>query len=322
MTSEVIAAPPRAPDDAVKAAKEASVEAHKTQTTASGNRIPGPASAAPRWPFFTAEDGTPLYFTDFGRRGDPTAVFVSSWALDADMWQYQTVPLVARGVRCVAYDRRGHGRSGRPAEGYDFDTLADDLAALLEQLDLHDVTLVSHSMGAREVARMLRRHGDGRVARIALLAPNTPFLRQTPENPDGVPVAALDAVRAAIANDFPGWLAANARGFVVPETSDAMLDWVGGLMLRCSLHAALALNAAFVADDASDDLRRVSVPALVVHGDKDLSAPLHLTGEKTAALLPHARLLRYEGAPHGIFLTHTERLNADLLAFIQGQGRA
>jgi non-heme chloroperoxidase len=295
------------------------VEAHKTQTTASGNRAAGGAGLAPRWPYFTAPDGTPLYFTDFGRRGDPSAVFVSSWALDADMWQYQTVPLVARGVRCVAYDRRGHGRSGRPAEGYDFDTLADDLSALLEHLDLRDVTLVSHSMGAREVVRMLRRHGAARVARIALLAPNTPFLRQTPDNPDGMPQAALDAVRAAIATDFPGWLAANARGFVVPETSDAMLDWVAGLMLRCSLHAALALNAAFVAEDASDDLRRVSVPALVVHGDEDLSAPLSLTGEKTAALLPNARLLRYEGAPHGLFLTHTERLNADLLAFIQGR---
>ncbi len=285
-------------------------------TTAS--EAPRTSARARRAPRIETRDGTRLYYKDWGMPRERAVVFVSSWTLGADMWQYQMLPLVARGLRCVAYDRRGHGRSDPPSEGYDFDTLADDLSMLLETLDLHRVTLVGHSMGAGEIVRMLSRHGTGRVARIALLSPITPFLLQTPDNPDGVPQAAFEAVRASWLRDFPKWLDDNARPFVVPETSDAMIGWVKGLMLQCSLRAALQSHVALTETDFRDDLRAIRVPTLIVHGDKDASAPLPLTGQRSAALIPNSSLQVYEGAPHGLFITHMDRLNADLLAFING----
>lgn len=266
--------------------------------------------------FVETRDGTRLYVKDWGR-GKPV-VFVHSWALNADMWQYQMVDLVDRGHRCVAYDKRGHGRSSQPDTGYDYDRLADDLASVLEQLDLRDVTLVGHSMGGGEIVRHLSRHGASRVARIALLASTTPFVLKTADNPDGVDRAMFDFVRAAIRADFPRWLEENARPFVTPETSDAMLDWLKGLMLQCSLRAALECNVAVTETDLRADLRAITLPTLIIHGDADASAPLGLTGERSAKLIANARLEVYRGAPHGLFVTHRERLNADLHAFISG----
>jgi non-heme chloroperoxidase len=264
--------------------------------------------------FIERTDGTALFYRDWGA-GQPI-VFVASAGLPSGMWSYQMLPLVQAGYRCIAFDRRGHGRSSDPGRGYDFDTLADDLAAVLQTLDLRDVVLVGHSMGCAEITRYLTRHGTGRVARVALIAPTTPFLLKTPDNPQGVDEAVFEQLRAGWLLDYPQWLAANARPFVVPETSDALIQWVIGMMLQTSLQAVLECNVAVTGTDFRDELKRIDLPVLIVHGTADQSAPIDLTGRPTAKLLPYGELQVYPGAPHGVFLTHIERLNADLLRFV------
>ncbi len=259
-------------------------------------------------------DGTRLFCKEWG--GGAPMVFVHSWALNSSMWQYQTVDFAGRGIRCITYDRRGHGRSDQPATGYDTTTLADDLAMVLESLDLKNVTLVGHSMGAGEIVRYLSRHGAQRVARIVLLAPTTPFLKQTPDNPDGIPIEAFEALRRTWAADFPKWLADNTAAFFTKDTSLPMQQWGISMMLPMSVPIAIACNEAMVDTDFRAELRAITVPALVIHGDADASAPLALTGAKTAALIPHCELKVYEGAPHGLFITHRERLNADIMQFV------
>ncbi|WP_437814955.1 alpha/beta fold hydrolase [Sorangium sp. So ce1078] len=287
--------------------------ANQGQPPAQGARR-GPRPAA--GPFIEAQDGALLFYRDWGA-GKPV-LFLSGWALSSEMWGYQMIDLVDHGLRCVAYDRRGHGRSSDPGRGYDVDTLADDLAAVLEQLDLRDVTLVGHSMSGGEIARYLSRHGDGRIARAVFLAPTTPMLLRAADNPDGLDRRLVEQVRAAMRADYPKWLADNAPPFFTADTSDAMREWVQHLMFQCSMKALIDCNRASVEADFRDDLRRIAVPTLVIHGDRDASAPLALTGEKTAALIPGSRLLVIEGAPHGLFVTHRERVSRALLAFAQG----
>jgi len=270
---------------------------------------------AMRMPFIPAKDGTPLFYKDWGS-GKPI-IFVSSWALNSDMWQYQMTPMVNQGLRCVAYDRRGHGRSAQPAHGYDYDTLADDLAAVIEQLDLRQVTLIGHSMAGGEIVRYLSRCGGGRVSRIVLVAPTTPFILKTPDNPDGVPREIFDRTRAEWAKDYPKWLADNVRPFFVADTSQAMMDWLMRLMTQTSLKVILDCNQAIIETDFRAELPKINVPTLIIQGDKDVSAPLDLTGRKTAKLIPAADLKVYEGAPHGLMFTHIDRFNGDLIAFAQ-----
>ena len=266
--------------------------------------------------YIESGDGTRLFYKDWGT-GKPV-IFVASWSVGSDMWEYQLVPLARQGLRCIAYDRRGHGRSDQPGRGYDFDTLADDLSALLERLDLRDVTLVGHSMGCGEIVRYLSRHGSTRIGRIALLGPTLPFLLKTADNPDGVEPAAFEAVRAAMLQNRPKWLWDNADPFFVADTSQPMKAWIIGLALQSSLHAWIECNIANVEADFRRELREVRVPALVIHGDADVSAPVELTGRRTAQLIQGSRFELYQGAPHGLFITHQERLNRDLLAFAQG----
>lgn len=287
--------------------------ASPAQPPARGTRR-GPQHAA--GPFVEAEDGALLFHRDWGA-GKPV-LFLSGWALSSEMWGYQMLDLVDNGLRCVAYDRRGHGRSSDPGRGYDYDTLADDLAAVLEQLDLREVTLVGHSMSGGEIARYLARHGDRRIARAVFLAPTTPMILRAPDNPDGLDPHLIDHVRAAIRADYPRWLDDNTPPFFVDETPPATREWVRSLMFQCSMKAAIDCNRAMAEADFRDELRRIRVPTLIVHGDRDASAPLALTGQKTAALVPGSRLVVYEGAPHGLFVTHRERLSRDLLAFAQG----
>ncbi|WP_437877122.1 alpha/beta fold hydrolase [Sorangium sp. So ce513] len=267
-------------------------------------------------PFVEAQDGALLFYRDWGA-GKPV-LFLSGWALSSDMWGYQMLDLVDNGLRCVAYDRRGHGRSSDPGRGYDHDTLADDLAAVLEQLDLREVTLVGHSMSSGEIVRYLSRHGDRRIARVVFLAPTTPMVLRAADNPDGLDRQLVEQVRATIRADYPGWLDDNAPPFFVDGTSPGMREWVRHLMLHCSMKAVIDCHRAMAEADFRDELRRIRVPTLVLHGDRDASAPLALTGQKTAALVPDSRLVVYEGAPHGLFVTHRERLSRDLLAFARG----
>jgi non-heme chloroperoxidase len=232
--------------------------------------------------------------------------------LSSGMWQYQMLHLAEHGLRAVAYDRRGHGRSDDPGAGYQFDTLADDLAALLDELDLTDVTLAGHSMGGGEIARYLSRHGGRRVSRIVLLSSTVPKLEVDPPAAS----ALLDQFRTG----YGQWVAQNAGlsfGEGLPGCEIAQLDqerairdWMG-----VSLRAAVACTAANLAADFSAELAEITVPALVLHGDHDAFAPLETCGRRAAALLPRSRLVIYDNAAHMPHLSHRARLNADLLAF-------
>jgi len=263
-------------------------------------------------------DGVNLFCRTWGDPKGPPIVFIHSWAAHSDMWRYQMADLAERGYRCIAYDRRGHGRSGDPGHGYDTDSLADDLAQVIEAFDLAGVVLIGHSMAGGEIVRYLTRHGSGRVARIVLLAPTTPCVARRADNPDGIDPEIFAAVRAGWRKDFHKWIGDNAAPFFVPETPPETVRWMVDLTSSVSLDAAIACNLEMTAADFRAEMTAIDVPTLVIHGDIDASAPLELTGRPTAALIPGARLEMYEGAPHGLFVTHMERLNADVAAFIAG----
>ena len=276
---------------------------------------------SPQPGYILTRDGTGLFCRDWqptGQARPQTFVFLTGWALNSEMWAYQMLPLVKDGYRCVAYDRRGHGRSSDPGRGYDYDTLAADLHDVLTALDLRDVVLVAHSLAGGEAVRYLGRHGYGRVRRLVLLAPaGMPFLTRTPDNPDGLPVEALAAEHAAIIRDFPAWCDAKAEGYFVPGTARTVIDWTLRTMTQASFRAVAELNHAMLTTDFRAELSRIALPVLILHGDRDQSAPLELTGRKTAALIPGARLDVYEGAPHGLYFTHQDRVNDDLRQFAE-----
>nr|WP_249141828.1 alpha/beta hydrolase [Bradyrhizobium diazoefficiens] len=276
-----------------------------------------PAAAAgpvARPPYVTAKDGTRLFVQDFGS-GQPV-LLLSAWTFDASIWGSHIVALNARGFRCIAPDRRGHGRSEMPSTGYDLDTLSDDVAAVIEARDLRNVTLVGFSMGTAEAVNYLARHGSERIARLVLIAPTTPFLLRTEDNPDGVPKAMIEADDAAIARDFAKWIAANEAPFFTAETPEITRAWIRAMMLSVPLPVALACREAIAFADLRMAAAGIDRPTLIVHGDKDASAPLPLTGAKTARLIKGSKLSVYEGAPHPLPLTHGERLLADMLAFM------
>jgi non-heme chloroperoxidase len=276
-------------------------------------------------PYIESSDHTSLYYRDWGT-GKPV-VFVSSWALSSPMWEYQMVPLSERGLRCIAFDRRGHGRSDDPGRGYDFDTLADDLATLIEQLDLYEVTLVGHSMGCAEIVHYLAHHGESRIARIALISTITPFLMRTEDNPEGVPRTYLDMHIAQISADRPLYMESGVikffgLGSTWPRSeilSPEMVQWATSLILECSPHATIACRRATNVTDFRADLRTLTVPTLIIHGDNDQSAPLERCGHRTTQAISGSQFLVYEGAAHGLFLTHRDRLSKDLLDFIQDE---
>jgi non-heme chloroperoxidase len=269
-------------------------------------------------PYLNSTDTTDLFFRDWGS-GDPI-VFVHGWGLNSDMWEYQLPDMVDRGFRCVAYDRRGCGRSDQPGDGYDFDTLADDLAAVIDGLDLRDVTLVSHSMGSGEVARYLTRHGADRVARVALISPTLPYLRRDKTNPDGVDPALFDQIVAALRADRPGYLAELAPaaiGIGLPgvEVSSALVDWALGLFMTSSPKASIDTVRTHTATDMRDDMASFTMPTLIVHGDSDALVPIEVSGRRAAQMIPDSSLVVYENASHWPFVTHRERLNHELAAF-------
>lgn len=264
--------------------------------------------------YVKAVDDTPLFFRDWGE--GPAVVFAASWALPSAMWQYQMTALTDAGLRCIAYDRRGHGRSGDPGGRYNFSTLADDLACVIESLDLEHVTLVGHSMGCCEIARYLSRHGADRIARLAFLAPAGPILKKTADHSEGIDPAIFEAVRSIWRQDFPKWLAENARPFVMPDTPQAAIDWFMAMMRETSLQAAIELNRELTDADFRAEMRDIDLPTLILHGTNDASAPLELTGRRCAQLIRGSELKIYDGAPHGLFLTHAGQVNRDLLNFI------
>jgi pimeloyl-ACP methyl ester carboxylesterase len=268
-------------------------------------------------PHFPGPDGTSLFYRDWGA-GRPV-VFVHGMLMSSGMWQHQMLHLTDNGFRTVAYDRRGHGRSDDPGTGYDFDTLADDLAAVLDRLDLTGVTLVGHSMGGGEITRYLSRHGGQRISRIVLVSSTVPKLDADPQ----AVAASLDRLRTS----YGQWVAENAAlsfgdglpGCVIPqpEKEQAIRDW-----MSVSLQAAVACTAASMPADFAAELSKVTVPALVLHGDHDAFAPLETCGRRSAELIPDSRLVVYGNAAHLLHLSHRERLNADLLAFVRSPANA
>lgn len=269
-------------------------------------------------PFVQTADGTRLYWTQWGK-GRPI-VFSASAGMPAEMWNYQMSALAEQGYRCIAFDRRGHGRSDTPPDGYDFDTFADDLNTLIESLELQDLTFISHSMGGGEVVRYLTRHGSARVARMVLIAPTTPFLLKTDDNPNGIPAATYEALRASWRTDYPKWIADNTAPFFVPETSPAMMRWGAAMLANWPARLAIRCNESLTTADFRAELARISLPTLIIHGDRDVAMPLALTGQPTAALIPGSRLKIYAGAPHGLIYTHMDSLHADILQFLR-EGR-
>lgn len=269
--------------------------------------------------FIQTDDGVRLFYRDWGNKaGSRPILFVSSWSLTSDAWAYQMAPLSEQGCRCIAFDRRGHGKSDESPSGYGFDRLADDIAALMDGLDLRDVTLVGHSMATGEIVRYLTRHGAGRVRGVVMVGTITPLMARTDDNPDGVDPALFEAFRTEqLLRDFPKWLGDNIDPFVNEETSAEMKGWITGMALQSSLMALLECNRAITAADFRAELPAIAVPTLVVHGDRDVTTPLSLA-ERTVALMPNATLSFYEGGPHGLFITHRDRFNAELLAFARG----
>ncbi|NYE59434.1 non-heme chloroperoxidase [Duganella sp. 1224] len=268
----------------------------------------------------TLNDGTTLYYKDWG--SGPAVVFSHGYPLSADAWEYQMLFLMQQGFRVIAFDRRGFGRSSQPAGGYDYDTFADDLAALINALNLKQVTLVGHSMGGGEVARYIGRHGEQRVAKVALVAAVTPFLLQTPDNPGGAPKALFDTFRAAVQADRSQWnkdvtmpyYSYNRAG---AKVSEGVRDdyWRQGM--NTGVLAAYHAITAFSETDFRADLKKITVPTLVVHGNDDQIVPFEISGKLSAQLVRNATLKVYEGGSHGLLITQKDQLNSDLLAFLR-----
>jgi non-heme chloroperoxidase len=258
--------------------------------------------------FIEANDGTALFCRDWGS-GKPM-MFIAPWAMNSRWWELQMFRLTEQGMRCVAFDRRGHGRSGQPDRGCDFDTLADDLAAVMEQLQLEDVTLVGHSMGCGEVVHYLSRHNASRVARAVLIGTITP---------GGTDKSVFEKGRTAMINDPHGVFTRNAAAFFGatknPVSEETLRWWTRMIIDECNLKIALDLFRVFTATDFRPQLSTIRVPTLLIHGDSDTSTPLEFTAKRTAPLIAGSRLNIYENAAHGLPFTHAERLVADLLAF-------
>jgi pimeloyl-ACP methyl ester carboxylesterase len=263
----------------------------------------------------TANDGTQLSWREWGS-GAPM-LFVSAMACGSTMWDYQFAEFGERGMHCLSLDRRGHGRSDQSAGGYDFDTFADDLATLIDTLDLKEITLVSHSMGSGDIVRYLSRHGSRRVARVIMLSPTTPMLLRSEDNPAGMPREAFEALWALWRRDYPSWVASAVAPFFIPETSPAMMQWGTTSLLQASVPVALACSRALVEADFRQEMRRIDVPTLIIHGDRDRSVPVEVGGLPSSELIPGSVLKIYPGAPHGLLYTHMDQLHADMLDFLR-----
>jgi non-heme chloroperoxidase len=268
----------------------------------------------------TTKDGTEIYYKDWGE--GPVVTFSHGWPLSADMWDGQMLFLAQHGFRTVAHDRRGHGRSSQPSSGNDMNGYADDLAAVIDTLDLHDVTVVGHSTGGGEVAHYIGRHGTSRVAKAVLISAVPPVLFQSDANPDGLPMAAFDGIRAGLANDrsqFYRDLAIQFYGANRPgaEVSQGILDAFWASSMQSGLLNSIASVTSLAETDFTEDLERFDVPTLVLHGDDDQIVPVQISSMKSARIIKDAKDVYFSGAPHGITATHQDEINAELLRFLE-----
>jgi len=271
-------------------------------------------------PTITTRDGTQIYYKDWGR-GQPV-VFSHGWPLSADAWDDQMLFLADHGYRCIAHDRRGHGRSSQPWDGNDMETYADDLAALVETLDLRDAIHVGHSTGGGEVARYIGRHGTKRAAKAVLIGAVPPLMLETPHNPAGLPIAVFDEIRGKVLSDrsqFFKDLTTPFYGCNRPgaQVSQGVRDtfWLQGML--AGFKNVFDCIKAFSETDFSEDLKKLALPTLIIHGDDDQIVPIGASAQAAVKIAPQAQLKVYPGAPHGLCTTHKHRINADLLEFLK-----
>lgn len=269
--------------------------------------------------YVTTADKTRLYLKDWGV-GRPI-ILIHGWPLSADSWDDQAMAIADAGHRAIAYDRRGFGRSSQPWSGYDYDTLADDLAAVIEHTGARDAVLVGFSMGGGEVARYMSRYSGRSVVKAALVSSVLPFRLKTNDNPAGTEQAAFDKTAQSLNNDRAQFFSGFFRTFfgadqAADAVSDEMLAWAQGVSMQASLKATLACLKSFSNTDFRDDLPSFKVPTLIIHGTEDKTVPIDASSRAAAKGISQSTLIEYEGAPHGLFATHKQRLTQDLLAFI------
>lgn len=270
-------------------------------------------------PFIKTQDGTQIFYREFGQ-GRPV-ILIHGWPLNGDMWEYQVPALVAGGNRVITYDRRGFGQSDQPWTGYDYDTFADDLAALIDGLDLRDVSLVGFSMGGGEIARYIGRHGTSRLSKAVLVSAVTPYMLKTDDNPDGVDRSVFDEIVEGLNEDRPHFLAGFGKSFfgvglISQPVSQEILDWAQVHALKASPKGTLDCVRAFSETDFRADLAKFDIPTLIIHGDDDQTVPIDSSGRLAARLIKGAILKEYPGAPHGLFITDKDQLAADLATFV------
>ncbi|QFU08302.1 Arylesterase [Rhodobacteraceae bacterium THAF1] len=272
-------------------------------------------------PIVQTTDKTELFVKDWGE-GRPV-VLIHGWPLNADSWEHQALALVDAGFRAVSYDRRGFGRSGQPFGGYTYDCMADDLASVMDALDLRDATIAGFSMGGGEVARYVSRHGTAKLRSAALISSIAPFMKKTKDNPDGVDESVFTDMKDGVRKDRPQFLADFFPGFYGNDTdaggvSQAVLQWTWNMAMMASPKATLDCIDAFGHTDLRPDMEKFDIPTLVVHGTGDQVVPIDTSGRAAAKAIKKSTLKEYDGAPHGLTATHAEQLNRDLVDFLKG----
>jgi non-heme chloroperoxidase len=270
----------------------------------------------------TTKDGTEIYYKDWGK--GPVVTFSHGWPLNSDAWDAQMLFLVQKGFRVVAHNRRGHGRSSQPSYGNDMNGYADDLAAVIEALDLKDATLVGHSTGGGEVARYIGRHGSKRVAKAVLLSAVPPIMMKSATNPEGLPIEVFDKFRSDLMKDPSQFYKDLATPFYGAnkgiKVSQGILDQFWLWSMQAGLLNAYESIKAFSETDFTEDLKKFDVPTLVMHGEEDQIVPVKDSAKKSARLVKDAKEIYYPGAPHGLTATHQDKVNSDLLAFLRDEG--
>ncbi len=260
-----------------------------------------------------------IYYEDLGK-GKPV-VFIHGWPLSGAMWEYQVTQLTQQGLRCITYDRRGFGNSDKPFEGYDYNTLAGDLKVVMDELNLNEVTLVGFSMGGGEIAKYFSLYGGSRVKKVVLVSAVVPYMLQTSDNPEGVPQEEFDKMSKGMVDDRPSFMENFNKDFfgvtlLNHPVSDAFLANSLTKVMEASPIATLQCAKSFSSTDFRQDMIKINVPTLIIHGGADKTVPMKATGEQSAKMIKDAKFIVYEGAPHGLFYTEKDRLNQDLIDFI------
>lgn len=265
-------------------------------------------------PIVQTADKTELYVKDWGE-GRPV-ILIHGWPLNADSWEHQALALTEAGYRVIAYDRRGFGRSGQPFTGFDYDTMADDLASVIDALDLRDAALCGFSMAGGEVSRYVSRHGTSKLRQAVLIGSIAPFMKKTGDNESGVDESVFEDMKASVRKDRAGFMKDFIPGFFGNDVSRGVMDWTFNMAMMASPRATLDCIDAFGHTDLRPDMGAFDIPTLVIHGTGDDIVPIDTSGRAAAKAIKGATLKEYDGAPHGLTATHADKINKDLLDFL------